>query len=79
MVQPKVELKKPKKKRNKKKQPVVDSDEEFLNQVIQEVKPAFKGKAPVVVGDSVLKMDRTNFNYKRELKTLFAQLQGGNT
>lgn len=75
---PKAELKKPKKKRNK-KQKKVDSDDEFLNQVIKEVTPAFKGKAPVVIGDSVMRMDRQCFNYKRELKTLFASLQGGNT
>lgn len=34
---------------------------------------------PAVVGDSVLRMDRQLFNYKKELRTLFSQLQGGNT
>lgn len=57
----------------------MDSDEEFLNQVMKEVTPTLKGKAPLVMGDSVMRMDRMCFNYKRELKTLFAQLQAGNT
>lgn len=70
---PKVELKKPKKKQNKKKKGgAKDSDEEFLNSVIKEQTPAFKGKMPIEIGESVLLMDRLHFNYRKELRTLYS-------
>jgi hypothetical protein len=66
---------KQKKKRNRKKKATtkVDSDEEFLEQVIQKSSQP-KGKRAIEMGDSVLLMDRQFFNYRKELRTLFTQL-----
>ena len=62
---------KKKKKKNKKKQANVDEDMEFLDKITKqvEIEQAVTLKS---AKNSVLKMDKKFFNYKREMKQLFA-------
>lgn len=59
-----------------------EDDDAFLDSIIQQNQEELKnqgklyylgGGSASVYGDSVLKMDRKNFNYKKELKALFAK------
>jgi hypothetical protein len=58
-----------------------EDDDAFLDSIIQQNQEELKnqgkldylGGSASLHGDSVLKMDRKNFNYKKELKALFAK------